>query len=88
MMDTGKIYKDVEGNECTIWQMLKREPEWAANRLQLGEKAIERLKDLGEWPLNKGKCNVCACVEPAPVKMMSGKFICQNCNLRCATAQR
>jgi hypothetical protein len=42
-LDTSKVYKDVHGDDCTIWQMIKREPEWAANRLQAGEKALERV---------------------------------------------
>jgi len=47
-MDTGRIYHDSEGNERTIHQMIKLEPYWAANRLQEGERAIERLKELEE----------------------------------------
>ena len=39
-VDTGKIYKDSEGNECSIVQMIKREPFWAANRIQEGEDAL------------------------------------------------
>ena len=39
-MNTAKIYKDSDGNECSIHQMVKREPEWAASRIQEGEKAI------------------------------------------------
>lgn len=45
-MDTGKTYHDSEGNERTIWQMVREEPEWAAARVQEGEKAIERAKEL------------------------------------------
>ena len=45
-MDTGKIYYDKHGNECPIWKMVKLEPDWAANRIQEGEKAIERVKVL------------------------------------------
>ena len=45
-MDTGKVYHDSDGNECTIFQMVKREPYWAANRIQEGEKAIDKLKAL------------------------------------------
>ena len=43
-MDTARIYHDVEGNARTIHQMVKEEPVWAANRVQEGEKAIERVK--------------------------------------------
>lgn len=45
-MDTGKSYHDSEGNECSVWQMVKREPDWAANRIQEGEKAIGRVREL------------------------------------------
>jgi hypothetical protein len=43
-MNAEKVYKDSEGNDCTILQMVKREPEWAANRMQAGEDAIDELK--------------------------------------------
>ena len=43
-MNTAKIYHDVEGNERTINQMVKCEPDWAANRIQAGEDAIELMK--------------------------------------------
>ena len=45
-MNTAKIYHDSNDDECTIFQMLKREPEWSANRIQEGEKAIEQLQKL------------------------------------------
>jgi hypothetical protein len=43
-MNSAKIYFDADGNERTIYQMVKSEPEWAANRIQEGEKAIEQLQ--------------------------------------------
>lgn len=45
-MDTGKVYQDSDGNDCSIVQMVSREPYWAANRVQEGEKAIEQLATL------------------------------------------
>lgn len=45
-MNTAKIYYDSDGNECTIHQMVKREPVWAAVRIQEGEKAIAKLEEL------------------------------------------
>jgi hypothetical protein len=45
-MNTAKVYKDTNGEECNIHQMIKREPYWAANRIQEGEKAIEKEKEL------------------------------------------
>jgi len=44
-MNTAKIYQDSDGNDRTIHQMVKQEPEWAANRIQEGERAIERVKE-------------------------------------------
>jgi hypothetical protein len=45
-MDTAKVYFDSEGAECSIWQMVKREPTWAAVRIQEGEKAIDEITAL------------------------------------------
>ena len=45
-MNTAKIYHDSDGKECSIWQMVRHEPEWAANRIQEGEKAIVELDAL------------------------------------------
>lgn len=42
-MNTAKVYHDADGNECSIIQIVKREPFWAANRIQEGEKAIKVL---------------------------------------------
>lgn len=36
-MDLEKIYHDVKGNKCNILQLVKKEHEWAANRIQEGE---------------------------------------------------
>ena len=48
-MDLEKKYTTSEGIECNILQMVKMEPEWAANRIQAGEKAIEKLKEIDEF---------------------------------------
>ncbi len=51
-MNTAKVYKDSNGDECTIHQMVKREPYWAANRIQEGELAldkVQRLQNLAIW---------------------------------------
>ena len=39
-MDLEKRYRDFNDNKCDILQMVEREPEWAANRIQEGEKVI------------------------------------------------
>jgi len=53
MMDTSKIYKDLEGNECTIHQMVKREPYWIANRFQeleiQNKKLVEFIKTIKHY---------------------------------------
>jgi hypothetical protein len=33
-MNTAKVYYDINGNPCTIFQMIKREPEWVASVFQ------------------------------------------------------
>ena len=45
-MDLEKRYADSDGNKLNILQMVKREPEWAATRIQEGEKAIFSLEYL------------------------------------------
>ena len=42
-MDMGKKYFDIDGNECNILQMVHRSPEWAANRVQAGQKGLDEL---------------------------------------------
>lgn len=58
-MDLEKRYKDSEGNECTIMQMVLREPEWAANRIQAGEDAINRLQNTS----SNSDCVKCPCCD-------------------------
>ena len=43
-MDTAKIYHDIDGNDCTIFQMVRTEPQWAAARIQAGEEVIKQLE--------------------------------------------
>ena len=45
-MNLEKTYYDSDGYPGNILQIVKREPEWAANRIQEGEKAIEELAKL------------------------------------------
>jgi len=45
-MDLSKIYFDSNGKKGNILQIVALEPEWAANRIQEGEKAIARIADL------------------------------------------
>ena len=53
---TDRKYQDGDGNDCTLEQMVRREPEWAASRIRAGEAAIaERdrlraaLREAIEW---------------------------------------
>ena len=50
-MDLSKVYYDGDGNELNILQIVKLSPEWAANRIQEGEKAIANMVRL---TLDKG----------------------------------
>ena len=45
-MDLAKRYKDSDGEDRNILQMVTLEKEWAANRIQEGEKAIARVEEL------------------------------------------
>jgi len=56
-MDLAKIYLDYFGNKCNILNMVKRHPEWAANRIQEGEMAIDKLTKR-ERQVNKMKINI------------------------------
>jgi len=38
-----KKYYTMGGKERSIWQMIEEDPGWAANRIQAGEAAIEKL---------------------------------------------
>ena len=52
MSDSSRVYHDSEGNECTIGQMIKNEPYWAANIIQWYEDqqtaAVQTRKEIGE----------------------------------------
>jgi len=52
-MNTAKIYQDQDGNECSIHQMVKREPEWAASRIQAGEDALAMVAKIKEWDIQR-----------------------------------
>ncbi len=52
-MNTAKIYRDSEDNECSIYQMVRVEPDWAANRIQAGEKALELIKAIKQWDIEQ-----------------------------------
>lgn len=38
-------YRDTQGNECSLIEMVIMEPDWAANRIREGEEAQEQLGD-------------------------------------------
>ena len=40
----GRQYLDSDGNECSLQQLVKRGPEWAANRIRALEDENENLK--------------------------------------------
>lgn len=37
MTDEERLYKDLEGNQITLWQMVRNEPEWAVARIRVCE---------------------------------------------------
>lgn len=55
-------YQDSDGNDCTLDQMVRREPDWAANRIRVGEQQsaeIARLRDVAQGLLNEIDQNTC-----------------------------
>lgn len=42
-MDLTRRYQDSNDNPCDILQMVSKEPEWAANRIQAGEETEKAL---------------------------------------------
>ena len=51
-MNTAKVYSDSDGNDRTIHQMVKHEPNWAANRIQAGENALDVLAKIKAWDID------------------------------------
>lgn len=43
---TAKVYQDQEGNEVTLRQLIRLEPEWAHSRIKQCEKLEEQLGSL------------------------------------------
>lgn len=43
-MNTARVYQDIDGNELTIHQMVRREKDWAAARIQQAEMYEAALK--------------------------------------------
>lgn len=41
-----KVYTDSEGYNCSLIQMIEREPEWALARIKEGERAVEANRKL------------------------------------------
>jgi hypothetical protein len=48
-MNLDKIYYTAEGEECNILKLVKLEPDWAANRIQEGNKATKNIKRLNNF---------------------------------------
>ena len=44
-MDLDKIYHDADLKECNILELVKREPEWAANIIQEYERRLKEEKE-------------------------------------------
>ncbi len=53
-MDLTKVYYDSEGLSGNILQIVRREPEWAAERIQAGERAIAELRKITGPPTGTG----------------------------------
>ena len=54
-MDLTKVYYDDVGQPLNILQAVKSCPEWAANRIQVGERALAMLPDAQRRAAEKGE---------------------------------
>jgi len=45
-MSKSKTYHDADGNECTLFKMVRHEPEWACSRITVGEEAADTIEQL------------------------------------------
>ncbi len=52
-MNTAKVYKDIDNNDCTIHQMVRSEPGWAASRIQAGEEALAMVQRIRNWDMSQ-----------------------------------
>jgi len=37
-VNTARVYKDVTGKPCSLWWLVKHEPEWAVNQIEHRDK--------------------------------------------------
>lgn len=75
-MTTDKGYFDADGSECSLLELVHREPEWACNRIRQGEKfdklarqaraILTRLEWSGTYSSCTGWdcCPVCSGIKP------------------------
>lgn len=43
---TGNVYKDIDGNDCSLFHLVNESPGWACSRIREGEKAVAELAAL------------------------------------------
>lgn len=60
-MDLTKVYHDSDGNKRNILQMVKYEPEWAANVIQTHEQRIAQLEAAVERAIDAFWSNPLGC---------------------------
>ena len=69
-MNLNKKYHDTNGNECNILQLIEKEPEWAAHRIQAGEKYRKMLDKL---------IDTIDCVFPCEIECRPSLKKCRKC---------
>lgn len=73
-MNLNKVYYDNEGNAKNILQMVKYEPEWAANRIQVGEQLEQKNADMQKTLDTQFNANQKLTGEIAELKMKIGLY--------------
>lgn len=78
-MNTSKIYYDSNGDEKTIYQMIKYEPDWVASRFQFMEQQNEEMIEALKMCYNhiKNNMQICGIVETTKqaIEKATGKKI-------------
>ncbi len=66
-MDLEKVYRDSNGNKCNILEIIEREPEWVANRIQALEKKVSDRGYMLEDVVNELDLSECAINKHGPL---------------------
>lgn len=53
---TARVYCDMDGNDITLHQLIRQEPDWARSRIIVGEEALAEVERLTAALFRLGSC--------------------------------